>query len=107
VSGAGSRKMVYCIFQNNQNHLFCVWSGSLEVSHSFIEHSSSSFSTSTAVSKQVNNSLTNIMTYHIQFYCSHHCNADLTQIGSKNMYTIVSIPNFLFKIVYPMTIIMI
>jgi len=35
--GVGSRKMMYCIFQNNQNTLFNLESGSLEVSHSFID----------------------------------------------------------------------
>jgi len=43
-SGAGSRKMMYCIFKSNQNTLFCVNQGSLEVSHSFIDHSSQSLS---------------------------------------------------------------
>ena len=55
VYGAGSRKMMYCIFKNNQNYLFCVWEGSLEVSHSFIDHSGSSFSTSIVVSTSNNN----------------------------------------------------
>jgi len=49
IYGAGPKKMMYCIFQNNQNTLFCVSSGSLEVPHSFIDHSGS-FSTSKAVS---------------------------------------------------------
>ena len=39
VNGAGSKMMMYCIFKNNQNTLFCVNQGSLEVSHSFIDHS--------------------------------------------------------------------
>ena len=63
VQGAGSRKMMYCIFKNNQNTLFCVWEGSLEVSHSFIEHSGS-FSTRTAVPTS-NNSFTNTITYQL------------------------------------------
>jgi len=67
VSGAGSKKMMYCIFRNNQNTLFCVWSGSLEVSHSFISHSAS-FSTSTSVSKSNNNSFTIRNTYQLQFF---------------------------------------
>jgi len=75
--GAGSKKMLYCIFQNNTNYLFCVHSGSLEVSHSFMNHSSSSFSRSAAVSTENNNSFTNIMTYQIQFFNSHHCNTDV------------------------------
>jgi len=77
VFGEGSRKMMYCIFHNNQNFLFCAFGGSLEVSHSFIEHSSSSLSTSTPLSPSTNNSFTIRMTFQIQFFNSHHCNADL------------------------------
>jgi len=76
VEGAGSRKMMYCIFKNNQNTLFCVYGGSLEVSHSFIDHSGS-FSTPTAVSTSNNNSFTNTITYQLQFYNDLHCNADI------------------------------
>ena len=54
VEGGGSRKMMYCIFQNNQNTLFGVRGGSLEVSHSFIYHSAS-FSNENAVSTSNNN----------------------------------------------------
>jgi len=77
VDGDGIRKMNYCIFQNNQNYLFCVWSGSLEVSHSFFDFSGS-FSTSTAVST-TNDSFTIRMTYQIQFFNSLHCNADISE----------------------------
>jgi len=76
VEGAGSRMMMYCIFKSNQNYLFCVSSGSLEVSHSFIDHSAS-ISTSTAVSISNNNSFTNTITYQLQFFKSIHCNADI------------------------------
>jgi len=76
-SGLGLRKMSYCIFQNNQNYLFCLNGGSLEVSHSFIEHLTSSFSSSTTVSTDTNNSFTNRMTFPIQFFYSHYCNADI------------------------------
>jgi len=76
---AGSRKMMYCIFKNNQNTLFCVDKGSLEVSHSFIDHSAS-FSTSTAVSTSDNNSFTNTVTYQLQFFNDLHCNADIPLI---------------------------
>jgi len=79
VDGAGSRKMMYCIFKNNQITLFCVWEGSLEVSHSFIDHSGS-FSTSTTVSTSINNSFTNTITYQLQFFNSIHCNADIPLI---------------------------
>jgi len=77
VFGVGSRKMMYCIFQNNQNCLFCVDEGSLEVSRSFIDHSGS-FSRSTAVSTSNNNSFTIRMTFQIQYFNSHHCNVDMT-----------------------------
>jgi len=73
----GTPKIMYCIFQYNSNYLFCVLSGSLEVIHSIIDHPSSSFSTSTAVSTSNNNSLTNRMTYQIQFFRSFYCNADI------------------------------
>ena len=76
VEGAGSRMMMYCIFKSNQNYLFCVRGGSLGVSHSFIDHSTS-FSTSTAVSISNNNSFTNTITYQLQFFNSLHCNADI------------------------------
>jgi len=94
--GPGSMKMTYCIFQNNQNYLFCLWSGSLEVSHSFIDHSGSSFSTKTAVS-QTNNSLTNMMTYQIQFFNSHHCNADIPLSDKAPIKTIEISPMSSFE----------
>ena len=73
--GAGSKNMMYCIFHSNEYYLFNVWEGSLEVSHSFIDHPSSSFSVSTAVST-ANNSLISKPTYDFQFYKSHYCHAD-------------------------------
>jgi len=73
-------QMMYCIFKNNQNTLFCVYGGSLEVSHSFIDHSASSFSTSRAVSTSNNNSFTNTITYQLQFFNSIHCNTDIPLI---------------------------
>jgi len=87
VEGGGSKKMMYCIFQQNQNYLFCVGSGSLELSHSFIDHSESSFSIATAVST-TNNSLTNRVTYQIPFFNSHHCNTDILLTEPKQMITI-------------------
>jgi len=65
----------YCIFHNNHEYLFYVESGSLEVSHSFIDHTSS-FSTELEISTS-NNSLTNRITYQIQFFSSLHCYADI------------------------------
>jgi len=76
VDGAGSRKMMYCIFQNNQNYLFYVDFGSLEVSHSFISHTLS-FSRAIAVSTSNNNSFVIMATYQLQFFNSIHCNADI------------------------------
>jgi len=76
VYGAGSKKMMYCIFQNNQNKLFCVYGGFLEVSHSFIDHSGS-FSSRIAVSTSNNNSFTNTITNQLQFFNSLHCNVDI------------------------------
>jgi len=78
-------KMMHFIFHNNQNTLFWVWSGSLEVSHSFISHSRSS-STSTIVST-TNNSLTNIVTYQLQIFNSLHCNTDILPREPKQMIT--------------------
>ena len=78
VDGVGSRKMMYCIFRNNSNNLFYIGSGSFEVSHSFIDHSPSSFS----LPSGINNSLTYRMTYQIQFFNSLHCNADIPLIQS-------------------------
>jgi len=89
VEGEGSINMMYCIFQNNQDSLFCVYSGSLEVSHSFLDHSAS-FSTSTSVSTSNNNSFTNIITYQLQFFNSLYCNADITL--STPMSTIEQMP---------------
>ena len=74
--GTGPRKMMFCIFQNNHDYLFCVYQGSLEVLHSFIDHTGS-FSTSIAVSTSNNNSFTSIITYQLQFFNSLHCNADM------------------------------
>jgi len=74
--GAGSRMMMYCIFHNNQNNLFYLNLGSLEVSNSFIDHSGS-FSTKSSISTSNNNSLIIIVTYQLQFFNSLHCNADI------------------------------
>ena len=68
--------MMYCIFQNNQIRLFCVDGVSLEVSHSYIEHSSLSFYTGTPVTTSNKNSFTNRMTYELQFFDSVHCSTD-------------------------------
>jgi len=72
----GSPKLHFCVFYFNENTLFCVEKGSLEVSHSFIFHSAM-FSTSTTVSTSVNNSFIKSQTYQIQFFKSNYCNADI------------------------------
>jgi len=79
VSGTtGAPKLKYCIFQSNIKTLFYVSSGSLEVSHSFIDHSPTlSFSSRTSVSTAINNTLTKIETYQIEFFSSFHCNTDV------------------------------
>jgi len=89
--GGGSKKMMYCIYQNNQNYLFNVESGSLEVSHSFIYHLSS-FSSSRPVSTETNNSFIERITYRIQFFNSHHCNADIPLIEKTPINTIEKSP---------------
>jgi len=76
ISGVGSKKMMYCIFHNNQNTLFREYQGSLELSHSFIDHSGS-FSSLISESTSNNNSFTKRVTYQIQFFNSHHCYADI------------------------------
>jgi len=76
VTGDGSIKLLYCIFKNNQNRLFYIESGSLEVSHSFIDHTGQ-LSTSTSVSTALNNSFTQSNTYQIQFFKSYYCYAQI------------------------------
>jgi len=90
VDGTVLKKMQYCIFQNNQNTLFCVWDGSLEVSHSFIDHSSS-LSLYTAVSTASNNSFANRMTYQVQYFQSYYCNAQLPAPVPSPMRTLFGI----------------
>jgi len=102
VSGAGSRKMLYYIFQNNQNILFSVHSGTLEVSHSFIDHSLS-FSTSLAVSTAINNSFSKRMTYQIRFFNSLHCNADMPLIDRTPLQTFEKSPMRSFEETLRMT----
>jgi len=74
--GEDQKKMEYCFFKNNQNYLLVVASGSLEVSHSFIDHSSSSFSADESLSL-LNTSNTATETYRNQYFDSHHCKAEI------------------------------
>jgi len=106
VDGLGSRKMMYCIFNNNHNYLFYVNVGSLEVSHSFIDHAKS-FSTLSAVSTSINNSFTNRITHPLQFFNSLHCHADITLIEQKQMISFDQPYLKSFSFSYPMIILMI
>jgi len=72
----GAYIMSYCIFQGNQNLLFYIYSGSLSISNSFIDHSG-------FTSTGVNNSLTNTKTYQLQYFSSHYCNADIPIIKTE------------------------
>ena len=75
-SESGSPKLYNCIFDMNQNTLFCVLSGGLEVSHSFISLTGA-LSVSIAISIANNNSLSKRQTYYLQFYNSAYCNTDI------------------------------
>jgi len=75
VYGKGSYQMQYCVLYMNQNTLFCIYEGSLEISHSFIYHDGT-LSTSTPLVTPNNNSFTMIRTYQINFFNSHYCNTD-------------------------------
>jgi len=77
VFGPESTRMMYCIFQNNHDSLFCVNQGFLEVVHSFISHSGS-FSRFLSVLTSNNNSFANRITYQIEFFYSYYCNASIT-----------------------------
>jgi len=77
IYGTGSIQIMYCIFQNNSDCLFHVSSGSsLELYHSFIDHSSSLYGSGKPAAISTNNSLSYRITYQIQYFNSHHCNAD-------------------------------
>ena len=65
--------MSYCIFFNNLNTLFCVGTGSLTLSHSFISHSGA---TSNIAIQMVNNSITSKQLYLHEHYMSYYCYAD-------------------------------
>jgi len=84
----GTPKMIYCIFQDNQNTLFYVEVGSLEVYHSYIDHYELSLSKLLPVLTSINNTFAKTKTYQIRFFSSHHCNADLSlmaQIETKRI----------------------
>jgi len=91
IDGGGTMDMLYCIFQNNQNYLFYVNSGYLEVSHSFIDHSSSSFSSSTSVSTSTNNSFIKMQTYGIGYSGSHICKFPSQSQNSSLIWIVYSV----------------
>jgi len=76
ISLSGSYSMNFCVFNMNQNTLFCVYTGTLKVFHSFINHIGL-ISVSTPVST-FNNSITIKSTYLYYHYSSVFCNADNT-----------------------------
>lgn len=76
ITGGASYQMQYCTFDMNQDTLFCLDSGALNISNSFIEHSAT-FSTLTSVITLKNNSLTKGITHQIQFFNSYYCNTDI------------------------------
>jgi len=71
----GFLKMEYCIPQNNENILFCLWFVSHDVSFSYIYHSGI-FTSKTYVSLALNNSITEWSTYHFSFFNSQFCSTD-------------------------------
>lgn len=75
-SNSGAPILTYCIFDLNQNTLFYVASGSLEVCNSFLNFSGL-LSTSVAVSIANNNSLSKKHTYILGFFNSYYCNTDI------------------------------
>jgi len=85
----GSPKIQYCVFDMNQNTLFCAVTGTFEVSHSFISLIGS-LSSDVAVSIANNNSFTKKQTYHMVFFNSFYCNTDIVvgTIGETPIETV-------------------
>jgi len=104
ISG-GSSKMEHCIIQNNQNTLFNIAAGTLEISHSLIDHSGK-FSTSTSVSTSNNITFTKTITYQIHFYQYVHCKADIPLNSQTTMNTIGQTRMRIFPFLYPAIILM-
>jgi len=88
----GSYILSFCVMDNNENTLFRIQSGSLEISNSIISHAGA-LSTSTSVSTSMNNTIDLVEpydkrnTYQIQFYNSYYCNADIPFILPTLIYT--------------------
>jgi len=88
IKGEGTKMMMYIITKNNNDYLFNVSSGSLELSHSFICHSTH-FSKSITI-PTANNSFEYIETYQIHFFSSLHCHADIPNGTSAKSQEIFS-----------------
>jgi len=80
----GTPKIYYCIFDLNQNLLFYIDTGSLEVSHCFLYHTLI-FSPLASISMSNNNSITKQQTYQIQFFISQYCYADIPLLEQTPM----------------------
>jgi len=91
ISGNGAYEMLFCIFSMNNDTLFYVNTGSLEVSHSFISHFGT-LSTLTSITTGNNNSFGFCYTYYLQFFSSHYCNTDIFySISLPNVVTMLAI----------------
>jgi len=71
----GSTQLTYCILINNEDTLFYVQTGMVELLHCCIFHQGN-FSSSNQVTTSNNNTFTKQNTYIIQFFSSHHCLTD-------------------------------
>lgn len=98
LAGGGSLKMLYCIFQNNQNYLLCLFGGSLEVSHSFIDHPTS-FSATLSISTTMNNSFIRTQTYFIVYPGSQFCKIPIQSQYTSNDSSMIWIGYFIFFVI--------
>ena len=100
ISGNGAYELVYCIFSMNNDTLFYVYTGSLEVSHSFISHLGT-LSTFTSITIGNNNSFGFSYTYYLQFFSSHYCNTDIFySISPPYMETMLTIRKTIMHIYF-------
>ena len=87
ITVTGSYKMDYCIFSSNQNTLFQLDSGSLDISHCMISHSSY-ISIKTSVLTSNNNTMLYVPSYQMVFLNSHYCFTDIPPPTRTIMMTI-------------------
>ena len=108
VNGGPIHNMEFCVFKNNQNTLFFLESGSLEVSHSFISHTNGIINQA-PVSTSKNNTFIQKQTYVIQFYDSHYCKAEIPISIQKPINTLFDtlVSNHLraYSMIYPLILI--